>query len=77
MPKGIIFLQIIITSQEKSVIKPAGGIIVFKAGLGICLWLKKTENIHVLFIFPKIFLATIFLVIGVKPGKSLGMGEEI
>jgi hypothetical protein len=38
---------------------------------------KKTENIHVLFIFPKIFLAAIFLVIGVKSGKSLGMGEEI
>jgi len=51
--------------------------LVFEAGLGICAWLKKTEYIHVLFIFPKIFLAAIFLVIGVKPGKSSGMGEEI
>ena len=53
------------------------GGLVFEAGLGICSWPKKTENIHVLFIFPKIFLAAIFLVIGVKPGKSSGMGEEI
>jgi len=51
--------------------------LVFETGLGICLWLKKTENIYVLFIFSKIFLAAIFLVIGVKPGKSSGMGEEI
>ena len=38
---------------------------------------KKTENIHVLFIFMKIYFAAIFLVIGVKSGKSLGMGEEM
>jgi hypothetical protein len=53
------------------------GVLVFDAGLGICSWLKKKENIHVLFIFSKIFLAAIFLVIGVKPGKSSGMGEHI
>ena len=27
------------------------GVLVFEAGLGICSWPKKTENIHVLFIF--------------------------
>ena len=44
---------------------------------GFALAEKKAENIHVLFIFSKIFLAAIILVIGVKPGKSLGMGEGI
>ena len=38
---------------------------------------NKTENIHVLLIFSKIFLGAIFLVIGVKPGKSSCMGEEV
>jgi hypothetical protein len=51
--------------------------LVFEAGLGICSSLKKIENIHILFIFLKIFFAAIFLVIGVKSGKSSGMGEEL
>jgi hypothetical protein len=38
---------------------------------------EKTKNIYVLFIFLKIFLVAIFLVIGVKSGKSSCMGEEI
>jgi len=39
--------------------------------------LKKTKNIHIFFSFPKKFLVRTFLVIGVNPGKSSGMGEKI
>ncbi len=37
----------------------------------------KNKIFHVFFNFPKISLLRIFLVIGVKPGKPLGMGEKI
>jgi len=47
------------------------------AGLAISRRLKKTKNIHVFFSFPKKFLGRIFLVIGVKPGKSSSIGEKI
>jgi N-methylhydantoinase B/oxoprolinase/acetone carboxylase alpha subunit len=54
----------------------------YRAGRGVNLaqWSflgLKIKNIHVFFSFPKKFLLRIFLVIGVKPGKSSGMGEKI
>ena len=36
----------------------------------------KNKIFHVFFNFPKKKLLRIFLVIGVKPGKPLGMGEK-
>ena len=47
------------------------------AGSAVYFWLKKTENIHIFFNFSKNFSVGIFLVIGVKPGKSSEMGEKI
>ena len=75
---SLFFIQRTIVSPEKGVIEPVGGVLVFESVLGICSWLKKSRKyscfIH---FFSKIFLAAIFLVIGVKSGKSSGMGEEM
>jgi len=38
---------------------------------------KKQNYFMFFYISRKYFLPRIFLVIGVKPGKSLGMGEKI
>jgi len=47
------------------------------AGLAISRRLKKKQKIFFFFSFPKKFLVGTFLVIGVKQGKSSGIGEKI
>jgi hypothetical protein len=64
-------------SPKKGVIEPVGGVLVFEAGLGVSAWLKKNRKSSFFIHFFENIFSSNFLVIGVKPGKSSGMGEEI
>jgi len=60
-------------APKKGVIEPAGG-----ANLAQWSFLGlKTKFFMFFSISQRYFLLRIFLIIGVKPGKPLGMGEKI